>query len=108
MGQVGPAAVSVADAVAADVVVIAETNDVARVVVFLPSPTKYTLEAEDNSSSSLHVSSSSSNDDGGERKRGKKLGRTSAEEEGSERQSESAPDETAAPEDGAKTPGTHS
>ena len=46
-----------------------------------------------------------SNDDREERKRGKKLGRTSAEEEGSERQSKSAPDETAAPGDGAKTPG---
>ena len=38
VGQVGPAAVSVADAVAADVVVIAETNDVARVVVFSSVP----------------------------------------------------------------------
>ena len=82
---------------------------------FFPSPTKNTLEAEDNSSFSLNVSSSSSlhvssssNDDRGERKRGKKLGRTSAKEEGSDRQSESAPDETAAPEDGAKTPGKHS
>ena len=38
VGQVGPAAVSVADAVAADVAVIAETNDVAIVVVFSSRP----------------------------------------------------------------------